>query len=242
VADALGVGGDAQLYDVSNACLGAVNGMIQVASAIELGQIRAGLVVCAESAREIVDSSIDRMLSRPDMEMFKTTFATMTGGSGAAAILLADEALAGDAHRLIGGVARAAPQHHRLCRWGPEGTPDGREAPPLETHAVDVLENGVDLAIGTWRDFLALTGWRDGPDRTICHQVAAANRDALLKAIRVSPERDFATFPYLGNMGTASLPVTAALAAERGFVQRGDRVGLLGIGSGLNCLMLAVEW
>jgi len=25
-------------------------------------------------------------------------------------------------------------------------------------------------------------------------------------------------------------------------VREGDRVGLLGIGSGLNCLMLALEW
>ena len=55
-------------------------------------------------------------------------------------------------------------------------------------------------------------------------------------------EKDFSTFEFLGNMGTVSLPLTAALAEEREFLQPGDRVGFLGIGSGLNCLMLGLEW
>ena len=55
-------------------------------------------------------------------------------------------------------------------------------------------------------------------------------------------EKDFSTFPYLGNMGTVSLPLTAALAEERGFLRPGDRVGFLGIGSGLNCMMLGLDW
>jgi 3-oxoacyl-[acyl-carrier-protein] synthase-3 len=46
----------------------------------------------------------------------------------------------------------------------------------------------------------------------------------------------------LGNTGAASLPSTFALGAESGFLKSGDRVALLGIGSGLNCLMLGAEW
>jgi 3-oxoacyl-[acyl-carrier-protein] synthase-3 len=43
-------------------------------------------------------------------------------------------------------------------------------------------------------------------------------------------------------MGTVSLPLTAALADHRHFLKERDRVGFLGIGSGLNCLMLGWEW
>lgn len=32
------------------------------------------------------------------------------------------------------------------------------------------------------------------------------------------------------------------LAGEREFLRPSDRVGFLGIGSGLNCLMLRVDW
>ena len=69
-----------------------------------------------------------------------------------------------------------------------------------------------------------------------------ANQRGILKAIGVAPEKDFPTYQYFANMGTVSLPVTAAIADERGFLQPGDLVGFLGIGSGLNCLMLGVEW
>ena len=76
----------------------------------------------------------------------------------------------------------------------------------------------------------------------ICHQVGSQHQDAVLKALGVPPEKTYSTFPFLGNIGTVSLPLTAALAEEREFLQPGDRVGWLGIGSGLNCLMLGIEW
>ena len=36
--------------------------------------------------------------------------------------------------------------------------------------------------------------------------------------------------------------MTAAIADQRKFLKRGDRVGFLGIGSGLNCMMIGWEW
>ena len=35
---------------------------------------------------------------------------------------------------------------------------------------------------------------------------------------------------------------SAAIAKERDFLLPGDVVGFLGIGSGLNCLMLGIQW
>jgi 3-oxoacyl-[acyl-carrier-protein] synthase-3 len=43
-------------------------------------------------------------------------------------------------------------------------------------------------------------------------------------------------------MGSVSLPATLAAAEAAGAVAAGSHVGLLGIGSGLNCLMLDLEW
>ena len=42
VANAIGAPMSAAVHDISNACLGAINGMIDIANRIELGQIRAG--------------------------------------------------------------------------------------------------------------------------------------------------------------------------------------------------------
>ena len=241
-ADALGIGGQAVVHDTCNACLGVMNALFQVANAIELGQIRAGLVVSCESARPIVDQTIERMLRDPRMEMFKQSMATMTGGSGAIGIVLTDAARSTGAHRLVGGVIRAAPQHHGLSHWGPDTAVPGGGPVVMETDAVGTLQHGVALGAESFGAFVAELGWTEGPDRVICHQVGAPHRKAVLNAMGIPLDRDFSTFEYLGNVGTVSVPITAAIADERGFLERGQRVGLFGIGSGLNCLLLGLEW
>ena len=243
VSDGLGLGSDTHIYDVSNACLGVLNGMVQVANAIELGQISAGLVVSCESSRQIIDMTIDRLLQTKNMDVFKKTVATLTGGSGAIAVLLTSESLAHNGHRFMGGVARSAPQHHGLCVWGPDTGIPASGLHMMETDSVAVLQNGVKLGIDTFEAFRRQLEWSDDqPDKIICHQVGATHQRNILDAIGMDASRDFTTFQYLGNIGTVSLPITAAIASERNFLQPGNRVGFLGIGSGLNCLMLGIEW
>jgi 3-oxoacyl-[acyl-carrier-protein] synthase-3 len=243
VANRLGLSPRARVYDVSNACLGVLNGMVQVANAIELGQIQAGMVVSCETARQIIDTTIERLLDSLNMAVFRKSIATLTGGSGAVAVILTASERSARGHRLLGGAIRNAVEHHTLCTWGPA---DGLPASGLhvmETDSVGVLKNGVDLGVATFRDFKTELGWPDDkPDKIICHQVGATHQRTILDAAGISPDKDFTTFRYLGNMGTVSLPLTAAIAAERGFLASGDLVGFLGIGSGLNCLMLGIRW
>lgn len=243
VADGIGVKNSAAVYDISNACLGVLNGMLEVANRIELGQIRAGLVVSCESAREINDVMIERMLRMEDLKLFTLALATLTGGSGAVAVLLTDGSFSdAPGHALLGGVTHVAPEHHALCRWGIEQV-DGVHRPFMSTDSGAVLKHGVELGRRTWHSFLAEMGWAGGEvDRVICHQVGSGHQSSILKALDIAPEKDFTTYEYLGNIGTVSLPITAAIAHERGFLQRGDHVGFLGIGSGLNCMMLGLKW
>jgi 3-oxoacyl-[acyl-carrier-protein] synthase III len=248
VAVELGVQGAASVYDISNACLGILNGIHEIANRIELGQIRAGIVVSAETAREIVDVTIERMLRDATMATYTEGLATLTGGSGAVAVLITDGSFDNDGtHRVLGGAQRAAPEHNDLCRWGLADAPTLHDAQPLQqwmyTDAASVLQHGVTLANETWQDFLGQMAWEpDQVDRVICHQVGTAHRDTILGSIGIDRAKDFSTFPYLGNVGTVSLPLTAALAEEREAIAPGDRVAFLGIGSGLNCMMIGVEW
>ena len=218
VSHGLDLGPETQIYDVSNACLGILNGMVHVANAIELGQIRAGLVLSCESARQIVYETIDRILKAKNMNMFIRCIATLTGGSGAVAVLLTDESLSGQAHRLLGGIARSAAEHYELCRWGPDtGIPASGHS-IMETDSVGVLQNGVILGTETFQIFRKEMEWTDDkPDKIICHQVGATHQRNILEAIGIPKEKDFTTFKHLANIGTVSLPITAAIAAERGF-------------------------
>ncbi|MBT8341358.1 MAG: 3-oxoacyl-ACP synthase III [Desulfatitalea sp.] len=243
VSHGLDLPADTQVYDVSNACLGVLNGMVQVANAIELGQVRAGLVVSCETARPIVEATIERILAEGSMATFKEALATLTGGSGAVAVVLAADDAVHHGHRLLGAVARNAARHHGLCTWGNVDDAAANLNEIMRTDAVGVLKHGVSLGIETFRAFMRTMAWPDGkPDKVICHQVGAAHQRTILEAIGIDTARDFPTFPYLGNIGSVSLPITAAIAHERQFLAQGDLVGFLGIGSGLNCLFLGIAW
>lgn len=243
IAHRLGMTPENQLYDLSNACLGVLNGMLQIANAIELGQIRAGMVVSCESSRQIIDTSVRRLVENPDMELFKKTIATLTGGSGAVAVILTGPDAGTHGHRLAGGVVRSAPAWYDLCRWGfgPALSPACGQI--METDSVGVLTNGVSLGVDTFAVFKQELQWGgDKPDKVICHQVGSTHQRTILGELGIAASKDFTTFAYLGNIGTVSLPITAAIANERGFLKPGERVGFLGIGSGLNCLMLGAKW
>ena len=244
VAAALGVGSQTAVHDVSNACLGVLNGMVDVANRIELGQCKAGLIVSCETAREINEVSIERLRETPTMDLFKSSLATLTGGSGAVAVLMTDGSFTkNQCRRLIGGATQAAPQFFNLCRWGIEGLVPNALRPFFATDSVAVLKHGVNLGLRTWGAFLGRLGWmKEQIDKVICHQVGSSHHDAILRTLGIAEGKDFATYPWLGNMGTVSLPLTAAMADEREFLVQGDRVGFLGIGSGLNCMMLGLEW
>ncbi len=244
VASALGVRGDVAIYDISNACLGVLNGVLDVANRIELGQIRAGLVVACESSREINEIMIGKMLDQPTMPLFTQSLATLTGGSGAAAVLLTDGSFSPSRRpKLMGGVNLAEPQYHELCRWGLSRETEACQLPFMQTDAVAVMKHGVELGKKTWDHFTRKFNLSaDKIDKVICHQVGEAHQKLILQTLGIDPEKDFPTYEFLGNMGTVSLPITAAIAKERDLLRPGDLVGFLGIGSGLNCLMMAIQW
>ncbi len=236
----------AVIHDLGSACLGALTGMLDLANRIELGQVRAGMVVSCESSREIVDLAIHRMREQPNADLFRLSIATLTGGSGAVAIVMSDGSFDTTVprRRLVGGVQRSAPQFHRLCRWGMErrgGDGDNTHREFMVTDSVAVLEHGTALGQVTWEAFLPELGW-EKTDRVICHQVGRSHREAILRMLDIDESTDFVAYDFLGNTGSVALPLAAALAEERDFLCAGQRVGFLGIGSGLNCMMLGVEW
>jgi 3-oxoacyl-[acyl-carrier-protein] synthase-3 len=234
----IGLPGSAQIFDVSNACLGFLNSLTVAAGLIESGQIRCALIVCGENGRPLVEQTLRTLLDHPlTRNEIKPFFANLTIGSGAVGAMLCHRSLVtGHAHRLLGGIARAATRHSDLC----QGDTHGAEALAMQTDSEQLLVAGVELARGTWREFTAEQG--AGFDRFICHQVGSTHRRKLYETLGLDLAKDFSTFETLGNTGSVALPATLALAVDAGAVRAGDRVGLLGIGSGLNCLMLALEW
>jgi 3-oxoacyl-[acyl-carrier-protein] synthase-3 len=232
------------LMDVSNACLGLLNGMILAANMIELGQIRAALVVGTESARPLVETTIaalnrDTSLTR---ESIKPAIASLTIGSGSCALLLVDGRLSKSGNRLLGGAVCGRTQHHELCRSGSDEAGSGMQ-PLMETDSELLMREGVATGVETFVALQSELGWSPSTiNKTVCHQVGATHRKLMLEQLGLAVEHDFATFETLGNTGSVALPISLAMAAESGHLERGDQVALMGTGSGINCVMLGLDW
>lgn len=237
----IGLGAHCQIFDLSNACLGFLNGLVALGAMIDSGQIKCGMIVAGENGRPLVDQTVQHLLTAPlNRNEIKPFFANLTIGSGAVAAIVCHEDLlpAGPKHRLLAGAYLAATQHSELCQGDTSG-----QGLQMETDSEQLLVAGVEVARETWRKFEQETGWnRATPDHIICHQVGSMHRRKLYETVGLDLAKDFSTFETLGNTGSAALPTALALAVDRGVVKPGHKAALLGIGSGINSLMLAVEW
>ncbi len=234
----LGLPTECMIYDVSNACLGILTGLVQVANMIELGQIRAGLVVGTECGRQLVENTVRRLnedlsLTREDVKLL---VASLTIGSGSVALVLCEQGLSDTKNLVTTATALARTEHHQLCQS------EGLET-FMRTDSQQLMNEGVATGAETFSRFLQETGWqRTDIDKTICHQVGVAHRKLLFERLELDPRIDFATIEWLGNTGAAALPLTMALALEAKHILPDDRVALLGIGSGINCQMIGLHW
>jgi len=240
VHDALHLPPHCTAYDLSNACLGFANAMTVIAGQIERGEIEAGLIVAGESGGPLVEETLRKLTEEPDVgrRALKRAHASLTIGSGAAAAVLTHASLATSDRRLLGSVSLADTRAHALCHGGQQA---GRAGPLMETDSEALLEAGNELAARTWKRFLAELEWTaTDVERVVTHQVGSAHKRLLFETLGLDPALDFPTVETLGNTGSVALPITYALGVEAGFIRPGERVALLGIGSGLHCQMLAI--
>ncbi len=232
--------GSCQIMDISNACLGFVNGMVMAAGLIESGQIRNALLVSGENGKGLLENTIRTLLQGElTRNTVKPYFANLTIGAGAAAMLLSHrDRVTGPHFRLVGGSVRTNSQANRLC----QGDSAGVEGFEMQTDAEALMLAGIELAKDTWKDFEGTTGWnRETPDCFTCHQVGKTHQRHLFEQLKLDRSKDFTTYTYMGNVGSVSLPFTFHQAVEAGQAGFANRVALMGIGSGLSCVILGVE-
>ena len=241
VHNQLGLSEDCLIFDISNACLGFLDGMVMLANMIELGQVRNGLVVAGETAEELVESTIQALLSDASLtrKKIKPAFASLTIGSGSVALYMCSLRPNMDRPRLMRGAWKANTKHSDLC----QGAASGNATTLMNTNSEELLIRGVETAHATWQEFASFPGWNaDDVDRFFCHQVGSAHAKLLFNTLGLDQEKNFETLQIMGNVGSVSAPITMAMALEQGKFQRGEKGAMLGIGSGINCLMLGVEW
>lgn len=231
----LGLAEHCQNFDVGNACLAFLNGMDIAARMIERGDIDYALIVNGENSRTITERTVERMLD-PNITALQVRdeFASLTLGSGGAAMVMGRTDLLPEGHAYLGSVARSATQWHKLCY----GNIDR-----MVTDTKMLLIEGLKLAAKTFQVARQAFGWvAQEIDEFVIHQVSRVHTEEFVALLGIDPKKVFTIFPEFGNIGPASVPIALSKLNEAGRLQKGKRVALMGIGSGLNCSMAEVVW
>ena len=219
-------------FDIANACLGFVNAIHLASTAIDAGFIKYALIVDGEGSRYTQLRTIERLQSEhASVTDVFDEFASLTLGSGAAAMVLGNLEQHPDAHRVVGGVARAGTEHHTLCIG---------DLDKMTTDTKRLLEAGLDLAHEAWKDAEADFDWVNGMDRYIVHQVSSVHTRLITERLDIDPAKVPLTYPKFGNVGPAAIPITLAGIAPD--LSAGERVLCMGIGSGLNTSFTEIVW
>jgi len=222
-------------FDVGNACLGFVNGMNVVASMIEHGEIDHGLVVDGETSRFTMEATIKRLASEAcDEVMFREQFATLTLGSGAVAMVLSRADSVESGRRFLGGLSRASTAHANLCTG---------HVHEMRTDTKGLLLAGLELAAQTWKEAVASFDWDpQAVDTYVVHQVSKVHTRAVCDTLGLDIDRFPLIYPEFGNIGPAGVPTVLSRSVQDGTISSGDRVMLMGVGSGINAAAAEIIW
>ncbi|MFZ4714422.1 MAG: 3-oxoacyl-ACP synthase III [Bacteriovoracaceae bacterium] len=234
----LGMGAKTQIFDLSNACLGVMNAFLVAGAMIDAGVINSALIVSGENAGPLLEETIRFLNNNSELtrKSIKPFIANLTIGSAGVAFYLTNSNLAKGPILKVASVLTDS-EANTLC----QGSGDTHGL-MMETHSEELLIAGINLAKKNFNQFLEMSSWkRESIETILCHQVGVAHRDLLYKNLELPIEKDFSTYPTFGNTGSAALPLTFCKAFEKGLMKQGERVAMLGIGSGLSSIMVGVE-
>jgi 3-oxoacyl-[acyl-carrier-protein] synthase-3 len=217
-------------FDLSNACLGFINALQVAGNMIDSGQINYALIVDGEGSRQVQERTLAR-LTGPEATMgdLFAEFASLTLGSGGAAAVVGRHSDNPGSHKVVGGVSRADTSYHNLC----VGNLD-----QMRTDTAALLDAGLQVSKLGWGD-AEERGWME-IDRYILHQISQVHTTMLVERLGIDIAKVPLTFPFLGNVGPASIPIT--LSREVDSLEAGEKVLLLGIGSGINAMGIELIW
>lgn len=244
----LGLQETAMAMDITNACIGFSNGILTLATMIESGAVKAGLVVSGENISRVLDASIKTLLETENVgrEELLKILPTFTLGSGAVAMVLAHESIASKPHKIVGAVSRSATQFSDLCEGNGDFAYEEKETrriPLMRTESQKLIAAAAKLGSRMWQDASEHLAWnREDISHIYCHQVGRQVNEAFYREMGLDVEKEFTVYQRYGNLVSAALPLCFITGAEEKGMKTGEKVLLTAFGSGLNSIFTGIVW
>ena len=228
VQKALGIPSCAAM-DVSAGCTGFVYALVSAASLMDSLGRDVAIVVASEVMTKYCDWS-----DRSTCVLF---------GDGAGALVLRRS----DKPHLLHPILDATPDIDDVIVVKKEA----RDTPftnPVEVQRESIRMKGADVftyAVAVMENTLKELSERceDRPiDKIVPHQANEKIIDFVIRTMKLSREQFFVNIATYANTSSASIPIALCDAWESGWLNAGDRVAIVGFGSGLTSGGAVIDW
>lgn len=215
------------VFDIANACYGFVDALHIAANYITTGIVEQALVVTGEVSSRIMYEAVSQLSKGVSQKELMLKIGALTVGDAAGAMVVGrgfGYERAG--FRIFNNSVDST--HHTKCVYGvmPNGTIDGR------MEMGKMVAANLRMQKNILGETLSKAGW-DHFDWLLTHQIGSRYFDRLSILTNTPQEKMIKTYPTLGNITTATLPVSYHKLIKSGNVRSGDRVGGCFAGSGL---------
>jgi 3-oxoacyl-[acyl-carrier-protein] synthase-3 len=228
VQKALGIPSCAAM-DVSAGCTGFVYALVSAASLMDALNKDTAIVVASEIMSKYCDWT-----DRSTCVLF---------GDGAGALILKRS----DIPRLLHPILDATPDTDDVivvkkeARDTPFTGPVEAQRESIRMKGADVFTYAVAVLENTLKD-LASRCEDKSIDKIVPHQANEKIIDFVIRTTKLAREQFFVNIETYANTSSASIPIALSDAWESGWLNAGDRVAIVGFGSGLTSGGAVIDW
>lgn len=216
----------AHVFDVANACYGFLEGLILASSLVEAGLIRHGLVVTGEISTKMSRRVMQQLKGGLSKQAAKHLWGMLSVGDAGGAIIVG--ASVNGQSGFMKFHQKSQSQHVNLCqyRWRSDGDVEAN------MNMAQIVARGLKLNKQIYRETLDELGW-DHVDWAIAHQTGKTAFEHAVNLHGIDKRKIMKTYPKLGNITTATLPISFNKLKCSDRLKTGDKIGGLFAGSGL---------
>lgn len=216
----------AHAFDVSNACLGFMNGILSLDSFLG-GGARYGLVVTGEKGSMFAKSAVRELRKARQGEQVNELLAGLTLGDVGAAVLLGRKQH--PEHGFLGFEFASDGRHADLCWCGGQETIGA-----VYTNMPALLKEATELGESVYSSLIRTLNWSNSDLRWyIPHQIGKISFRIHTGITGVPASRMPNSYQRFGNLITGNIPVCLDSVDAGGELLEGDKIWMAGAGSGV---------
>jgi len=218
-------------FDINNACLGFLDGMMVVDALVKSGMSKNALIIAAEKSSITAKLSLEAMQNGTRGD---ECIATTTVGDGAVAAIASARNV--DARFQIVAFSRLTLGEFAECSFLAD------KYTPMETNSKGIVSGALDNCPIRIHDMLAHLNWNiEDLKALVIHQISVSVINRIADALGVPREKCPRTCDKYGNMASVSAPFTLIKALNEQKYKKGDKIILCGIAAGMSFFIMALE-